>query len=93
MKCSLATSGCLLLPGVSLSGNLFRVINPASTGLSRVEARYYQKLPDREIRCNLCPRYCQLGDRERGFCGVRENQGGKYYTLVYGQVASLNVDP
>lgn len=93
LKCSLATSGCLLLPGVSLSGNLFRVINPASAGLSRVEARYYQKLPDREIRCNLCPRYCQLGDRERGFCGVRENQGGKYYTLVYGQVASLNVDP
>jgi pyruvate formate lyase activating enzyme len=58
-----------------------------------VEARYYQKLPDREIRCDLCPRYCQLGDLERGFCGVRENQGGKYYTLVYGQVASLNVDP
>lgn len=65
----------------------------APAGLSRVEARYYQKLPDREIRCDLCPRFCQLGDRERGFCGVRENQGGKYYTLVYGQVASLNVDP
>ncbi len=61
--------------------------------LSHVEARYYQKLPDREIRCDLCPRFCQLGDRERGFCGVRENQGGKYYTLVYGHVASLNVDP
>jgi len=61
--------------------------------LSKVEARYYTKLPDREIECRLCPRLCRLGDKERGYCGVRENQGGTYYTLVYGRVCSLNVDP
>jgi pyruvate formate lyase activating enzyme len=61
--------------------------------LSRVEARYYVKLPDREIECRLCPRLCRLGDKERGYCGVRENDGGTYYTLVYGKVCSLNVDP
>lgn len=61
--------------------------------LSRVEARHYVKLPDREIECRLCPRHCRLGDRERGYCGVRENIGGTYYTLVYGKVCSLNVDP
>jgi pyruvate formate lyase activating enzyme len=68
---------------------------PLSEGaeLSWVEARYYEKLPDREIKCQLCPRFCQLGDKERGFCGVRENKDGRYYTLVYGKVASLNVDP
>ncbi|MDD8020333.1 MAG: AmmeMemoRadiSam system radical SAM enzyme [Acidobacteriota bacterium] len=66
---------------------------PAASGLSRVEARYYDKLPDREIKCRLCPRFCRLGDKERGFCGVRENRDGKYYTLVYGQVASYNLDP
>lgn len=61
--------------------------------LSRVEARYYQKLEDREIECRLCPRFCRLGDLERGYCGVRENQGGTYYTLVYGKACTANVDP
>lgn len=95
LKCSLA--GCSLFlvgkaHGLSTPLSLSALAAPPSQ-LSRVEARYYQKLPDREIKCDLCPRFCQLGDKERGFCGVRENQDGKYYTLVYGKVASLNVDP
>jgi len=65
----------------------------AASDLSRVEARHYVKLPDREIECRLCPRLCRLGDKERGYCGVRENVGGTYYTLVYGKVCSLNIDP
>ncbi len=61
--------------------------------LSHVEARYYKKLPDREIECVLCPRQCKLGDKERGYCGVRENNDGVYYTLVYGKACSVNIDP
>jgi pyruvate formate lyase activating enzyme len=61
--------------------------------LSKVEALYYKKHSDREIECLLCPRYCKLGDKERGYCGVRENMGGTYYTLVYGKACSVNVDP
>lgn len=64
-----------------------------AANLSRVEARYYKKLPDREVECELCPRRCRLGDKERGYCGVRENDGGTYYTLVYGKVCALHVDP
>ena len=30
---------------------------------------------------------------ERGFCGVRENHGGDYRTLVYGRPVALNMDP
>jgi pyruvate formate lyase activating enzyme len=61
--------------------------------LSKVEARYYEKHPDREIKCLLCPRFCKLGDKERGYCGVRENIDGTYYTLVYGKACSVNIDP
>jgi len=61
--------------------------------LSHVEARYYKKHPDRETECELCPRFCLLGDKERGYCGVRENQGGTYYTLVYGKLCSIHDDP
>ncbi len=61
--------------------------------LSKVEARYYKKLPEREIECELCPRFCRLGDKERGYCGVRENMGGTYYTLVYGKACAIHIDP
>jgi len=57
------------------------------------EALFYDRLANRRVRCQLCPRKCEVGDRERGFCGVRENRGGTYHTLVYGQIAALNIDP
>ncbi len=58
-----------------------------------VEARFYQKLPNRRIKCKLCPRECSVGDRERGYCGVRENRGGTYYTLVHSRVCAAHIDP
>jgi pyruvate formate lyase activating enzyme len=58
-----------------------------------VEAKFYQKLKDRKIKCQLCPRKCTVGDRERGYCGVRENRGGIYYSLVHSRVCAAHVDP
>jgi pyruvate formate lyase activating enzyme len=58
-----------------------------------VEARFYEKQPYRKIKCKLCPRECAVDDQERGYCGVRENRGGKYYSLVYSRVCSANRDP
>jgi pyruvate formate lyase activating enzyme len=89
---TLAGTGLLLGTG-GVSG-LSRVWAFQDTSnLSHVEARYYKKHPDREIECQLCPRLCKLGDKERGYCGVRQNDGGTYYTLVYGKACSANVDP
>ena len=42
------------------------------------EARYYEKLPNRKIKCVLCPRECVIDDQETGYCGVRENYNGTY---------------
>lgn len=89
---TLAASGVILS---SNPGNFLGAIlaSQETANLSHVEARYYKKLPDREIECRLCPRNCRLGDKERGYCGVRENIGGTYYTLVYGKACAANVDP
>ncbi|MDH7511781.1 MAG: AmmeMemoRadiSam system radical SAM enzyme [Clostridiales bacterium] len=89
---TLAGSGLLLSAG---AGSPFRRLLARQTNaqLSKVEAWYYKKHPDREIECYLCPRACKLGDKERGYCGVRENIGGTYYTLVYGKACTMNVDP
>jgi len=58
-----------------------------------VEAKYYEKLAHKKIKCKLCPRECVIDDRERGYCGARENRGGTYYTLVYSRVATAHIDP
>ena len=58
-----------------------------------VEAQFYEKLPYKKTRCKLCPRECVIDDRERGYCGVRENRGGIYYSLVYSRVCAAHIDP
>ncbi|HEY1206869.1 MAG: AmmeMemoRadiSam system radical SAM enzyme [Bryobacteraceae bacterium] len=57
------------------------------------EAAFYEKLPYKKTKCKLCPRECVIDDRERGYCGVRENRGGTYYTLVHSRVAAAHIDP
>ena len=57
------------------------------------EARFYDKLTNKKVKCKLCPRQCTVGDKERGYCGVRENRGGIYYTLVHSRVCAAHIDP
>jgi pyruvate formate lyase activating enzyme len=45
------------------------------------------------VRCGLCPHRCVLAEGERGTCRVRENRGGKLYTLVYGNPCAVQMDP
>jgi len=58
-----------------------------------VEARFYKKLANQKIRCELCPRQCTMEDKQRGYCGVRENRGGVFYSLVHSRVCAAHVDP
>jgi pyruvate formate lyase activating enzyme len=58
-----------------------------------IEARFYEKLPNKKTKCKLCPRECVIDDHERGYCGVRENRGGTYYSLVHSRVCATHVDP
>ena len=57
------------------------------------EARWYSKLSDKRVRCDLCSHHCVISDGERGICGVRENRDGTLYSLVYGKVIATHVDP
>ena len=66
---------------------------PKLEGVARHEAMFWEALADKKVKCVLCPRECEVADVERGYCGVRENQGGAYQTLVYGALCSANVDP
>jgi pyruvate formate lyase activating enzyme len=57
------------------------------------EAKFYEKQPYKKIKCKLCPRECVIDEAERGYCGVRENRGGTYYTLVHSRVVTAHIDP
>jgi len=45
------------------------------------------------VQCNLCPHRCVIADGERGHCRVRENRGGRLYSVVYGNPCAVHVDP
>jgi pyruvate formate lyase activating enzyme len=45
------------------------------------------------VRCNLCPHHCIIADGERGTCRVRENRGGRLYSVVYGNPCAIHRDP
>jgi pyruvate formate lyase activating enzyme len=96
LKCALASGAALGL------GELAEPAGAVSTDAGQqkqddsqftVEAKFYQKLQNRKIKCKLCPRECVVGDKERGYCGVRENHGGTYYSLVHSRVCAAHVDP
>jgi pyruvate formate lyase activating enzyme len=54
---------------------------------------YFMPLEKGRIQCQLCPRECVVARGKRGFCRVRENRDGKYYSLVYGNPCAIHVDP
>jgi len=79
----------LQMPPMYSSG---RVLNRDRLGDMK-EAMLYSSLDDGKVQCHLCNHRCLITLSKRGVCGVRENQEGKLYTLVYGRAISLNVDP
>lgn len=46
-----------------------------------------------KIHCYLCPHHCKIGSGERGRCGVRQNIDSQLYSLNYGIVTGIALDP
>jgi pyruvate formate lyase activating enzyme len=58
------------------------------------EARFWKGEEGTEaVDCGLCPHHCHIIKGRRGVCGVRQNVEGRLYTLIYGMVSSMHVDP
>lgn len=57
------------------------------------EAMFQEPLPDNHVRCTLCPHDCSIADGAKGACGIRINQQGKLYTLVYDRVIARHLEP
>ncbi len=59
------------------------------------EARLWRPHGEKDgyVVCYLCARRCTIAPGRYGVCGVRKNIDGKLYTLVYGLLTAMNVDP
>ena len=55
--------------------------------------RYWEKVRDGKIKCNLCPRGCVIGEGQRGFCFVRQNQHDQMVLTTYGRSSGFCIDP
>jgi len=85
--CAASAAG---IPGCPRSARAQR----PTKGLVRTKlSPYFTPLAGGEVRCELCPRRCRVGQGKRGACRVRENRGGRYYSLVYGNPCALHPDP
>ena len=57
------------------------------------EALWWKKNERDKILCTLCPRYCEIGVGQPGFCYIRQNIDGKLYSLGYGKPTGFAIDP
>jgi pyruvate formate lyase activating enzyme len=57
------------------------------------EAKWWEPQTNGKILCTLCPRYCKIGNGQKGFCYIRENINNKLYSTGYGRPTGFAVDP
>src|ERR1700747_2579213 len=55
--------------------------------------RYWHRLEDGRIQCDVCPRYCRLNEGQRGLCFVRGRQDDRIVLTTYGRSSGFCVDP
>jgi pyruvate formate lyase activating enzyme len=58
-----------------------------------VPTRYWHRLEDGRVQCDVCPRACKLREGQRGLCFVRACEGGEVVLTTYGRSSGFCVDP
>ena len=61
--------------------------------ISGVSGRYWHRLSDGRLQCDLCPRYCKLREGQRGLCFVRGRASDEIVLTTYGRSSGFCVDP
>ena len=60
---------------------------------SIVKTKYWHKLDDGRVQCDLCPRECKLHEGQQGLCFVRANQNDEIVLTTYGRSSGFCIDP
>ena len=57
------------------------------------ECRYYQRLDNGVVECQLCPHHCHIANGKTGRCRSRRNHDGVLVSEVYAKPCALAIDP
>jgi pyruvate formate lyase activating enzyme len=60
---------------------------------SVVPTKYWHRLDDERVQCDVCPRFCKLQEGQRGMCFVRACENGQVVLTTYGRSSGFCVDP
>jgi pyruvate formate lyase activating enzyme len=66
------------------------MVQPAA---SAVPTKWWHRLPDGRVQCDLCPRACRLREGQRGLCFVREARREGVVLTAWGRSSGFCVDP
>jgi pyruvate formate lyase activating enzyme len=58
-----------------------------------VPTKYWHRLEDGRIQCDVCPRFCKLNEGQRGMCFVRARENDAVVLTTYGRSSGFCVDP
>jgi len=61
--------------------------------MSTVKTKYWHKLDDDRIQCDLCPRECKLREGQKGLCFVRACENDQIVLTTYGRSSGFCIDP
>ncbi len=61
--------------------------------LGGAPGRFWHRLADGRIQCDVCPRLCKLRRGQRGLCFVRASDGERVVLTTYGRSSGFCVDP
>src|SRR5262249_2592535 len=88
-------------PGVRLSVRVCDVdpsrrrstLEAVGDGSATIPTRYWHRLDDGRVQCDVCPRTCRLHEGQRGLCFVRARQGDAIVLTTWGRSSGFCVDP
>jgi pyruvate formate lyase activating enzyme len=66
---------------------------PLAPAESIVPTKYWHRLDNGRIQCDLCPRECKLQEGQRGLCYVRARQDDEIVLTTYGRSSGFCIDP
>jgi pyruvate formate lyase activating enzyme len=58
-----------------------------------VAGRYWHRLDDDRLQCDVCPRFCKLREGQRGLCFVRGRANDEIVLTTYGRSSGFCIDP
>ncbi len=71
------------------NNNLKEIINSKFLKL----AKFQKQIDDNVTQCLTCERKCKIPKGKAGFCKTRINKDGQIYSIVYGLIPALSINP